>query len=106
MELIRGLHNLNRSHRGSVLSIGNYDGVHRGHQALLRRLRERSAELGLPSTVLVFEPTPREYFAPADAPPRVLTLRDKLTALAAQGVQRVLIVRCLLYTSPSPRDRG
>lgn len=93
MELIRGLHSLSRSHRGSVLSIGNYDGVHRGHQALLKRLREHSAELGLPSTVLVFEPTPREYFAPADAPPRVLTLRDKLTALAEHGVQRVLIVR-------------
>lgn len=93
MELIRGLHNLRPEHRGCVLSIGNYDGVHRGHQALLARLRESATRLGLPATVLVFEPTPREYFAPAEAPPRVLTLRDKLAALAEQGVERVVIAR-------------
>lgn len=93
MELIRGLHNLKPRHRGCVLSIGNYDGVHRGHQALLDRLREQARQHGLPATVLVFEPTPREYFAPDDAPPRVLTLRDKLEALAGQGVARVLIAR-------------
>lgn len=93
MELIRGLHNLTPGHRGCVLSIGNYDGVHRGHQALLARLRELARQHGLPATVMVFEPTPREYFAPADAPPRVLTLRDKLAALEAQGVQRVVIAR-------------
>lgn len=93
MELIRGLHNLKPRHRGCVLSIGNYDGVHRGHQALLERLRQQSARLGLPATVVVFEPTPREYFLPAEAPPRVLTLRDKLAALAAQGVDRALIIR-------------
>ena len=93
MELIRGLHNLTAGHRGCVLSIGNYDGVHRGHQALLARLRELARQHGLPATVMVFEPTPREYFAPADAPPRVLTLRDKLAALEGQGVQRVEHVR-------------
>lgn len=93
MELIRGLHNLRPEHRGCVLSIGNYDGVHRGHQALLAKLREHSRRLGLPATVLVFEPTPREYFTPAEAPPRVVTLRDKLAALEAEGVARVVVVR-------------
>lgn len=93
MEVIRGLHNLRESSRGCVLSIGNYDGVHLGHQALLGALRQQSAATGLPATVLTFEPTPREYFAPDTAPRRVLTLRDKIDALAGQGVQRVVIAR-------------
>lgn len=93
MELIRGLHNLRANPRGCVLSIGNYDGVHRGHQALLAELVRHSAETGVPATVLTFEPTPREYFTPEKAPRRVLTLRDKLAALAAYGVQRVVIAR-------------
>ncbi|MDP3857769.1 MAG: bifunctional riboflavin kinase/FAD synthetase [Stagnimonas sp.] len=93
MELIRGLHNLRPEHRGCVLSIGNYDGVHRGHQALLDCLRAQAGRLGLPATVLVFEPTPREYFSQAEVPPRVLTLRDKLAALAEHGVRRVVIAR-------------
>ncbi len=91
MQLIRGLHNLRDASRGCVLSIGNYDGVHRGHQALLQELRQQSAAAALPATVLTFEPTPREYFAPDQAPRRVLTLRDKLEALAAHGVQRVVV---------------
>ena len=91
MQLIRGLHNLRDASRGCVLSIGNYDGVHRGHQALLQELRRQSEATGLPATVLTFEPTPREYFVPEQAPRRVLTLRDKLDALAAHGVQRVVI---------------
>ena len=93
MELIRGLHNLASEHRGCVLSIGNYDGVHRGHQALLARLVSHAQAFKLPATVMVFKPTPREYFAPADAPKRVLTLRDKLAALQACGVERVVIAR-------------
>lgn len=93
MELIRGLHNLDARHRGSVLSIGNYDGVHRGHQALLARLGEASAQHRLPATVMIFEPTPREWFARGEVPRRVLSLRDKLDALAAHGVARVLIAR-------------
>ncbi|MES2683511.1 MAG: bifunctional riboflavin kinase/FAD synthetase [Pseudomonadota bacterium] len=91
MELIRGLHNLREVSRGCVLSIGNYDGVHRGHQALLSELRKQGAATGLPTAVLTFEPTPREYFAPDQAPRRVLTLRDKVNTLAAFGVQRVVI---------------
>ena len=93
MELIRGLHPLRDASRGTVLSIGNYDGVHRGHQSLLAAVRQHANATGLVPTVLTFEPTPREYFAPAQAPRRVLTLRDKLDALAAQGVQRVAIAR-------------
>ena len=53
MQLVRGLHNLRPRHRGCVATIGNFDGVHRGHQAILARLRERAAELGLPSCVVI-----------------------------------------------------
>ncbi|KPZ11614.1 Bifunctional riboflavin kinase/FMN adenylyltransferase, partial [Pseudomonas syringae pv. viburni] len=70
MQLVRGLHNLRPEHRGCVATIGNFDGVHRGHQAILARLRERAVELGVPSCVVIFEPQPREFFAPQTAPAR------------------------------------
>ena len=72
MELIRGLPDLQRREGGCAVTIGTYDGVHLGHQALLRRLKERAAQLALPTVVLTFEPTPREYLAP-NAPPARLT---------------------------------
>ncbi len=94
MQLVRGLHNLRPHHRGCVATIGNFDGVHRGHQAILARLRERAAELGVPSCVVIFEPQPREFFAPDTAPVRLTRLRDKLELLAVAGVDRVL---CLAF---------
>jgi riboflavin kinase/FMN adenylyltransferase len=90
MQLVRGLHNLRPQHRGCVATIGNFDGVHRGHQAILGRLRERALELGVPSCVVIFEPQPREFFAPETAPARLARLRDKLQLLADAGVDRVL----------------
>lgn len=93
MELIRGLHNLRERHRGCVLSIGNFDGFHRGHQALIARLKPHAARLGVPVAVQIFEPTPREFFARDKAPGRVTTFRDKLARLEAAGVQRVLCAR-------------
>ncbi len=94
MQLVRGLHNLKPALCGCVATIGNFDGVHRGHQAILQRLRERAAELQLPSCVVIFEPQPREFFAPDNAPVRLSRLRDKLELLAAAGVDRVL---CLAF---------
>ncbi|MBS7663948.1 bifunctional riboflavin kinase/FAD synthetase [Pseudomonas lalucatii] len=99
MQLVRGLHNLRPQHRDCVATIGNFDGVHRGHQAILARLRERAAELGVPSCVVIFEPQPREFFAPLTAPARLTRLRDKLALLAEEGVDRVL---CLAF---NPRLR-
>jgi riboflavin kinase / FMN adenylyltransferase len=97
MELIRGLHNLRERHRGCVLSIGNFDGFHRGHQALIARLRQHAARARVPVAVQIFEPTPREYFARGKAgaapPGRVATFRDKLAALSGAGVERLLCVR-------------
>jgi len=93
MELIRGQHNLAPRHRGSVVSIGNFDGLHRGHQALVRRLRELSSGHRLPATVVIFEPTPREHFAPGRVWPRVVSFRGKLRGLQRLGVERVLCLR-------------
>lgn len=93
VELIRGRHNLRPGHRGSAVTIGNFDGLHRGHQAVLGQLVERARELELPSVVMSFEPTPREYFAGHSAPPRLLRFREKFEGLAAAGVDRLFCVR-------------
>ncbi|MDO3384890.1 bifunctional riboflavin kinase/FAD synthetase [Gilvimarinus sp. SDUM040013] len=90
MQLIRGLHNLRPDHRGSVATIGTFDGVHLGHQAILRQLDDAARDMGLPSVVILFEPQPHEYFARDKAPARLMRLREKLQALAAAGVERVL----------------
>ncbi len=90
MELIRGLHNLRPEHLGCVATIGNFDGVHLGHQAILRQVKAKAEELNLPSVVVVFEPQPREFFAGNQAPARLTRFRDKTDRLAAQGVDRIL----------------
>jgi riboflavin kinase/FMN adenylyltransferase len=76
-----------------ALTIGNFDGVHRGHRALLERVTARARELSVPSCVLTFEPHPREFFAESRAPARLTRLRDKLDLLAAAGVERTHIAR-------------
>jgi riboflavin kinase/FMN adenylyltransferase len=69
-----------------ALTIGNFDGVHRGHQAMLARLREAGRRLGLPTAVMSFEPHPREFFRPDDAPARLTSLREKTDLLACEGI--------------------
>ncbi len=93
MNLIRGLNNLDGGGRGCVLTIGNFDGVHLGHQALVRRTVELARSLGAPAVVLSFEPTPREYFSKERAPGRISTLRGKLLDLDALGVDRLIVQR-------------
>ena len=93
MELVRGLANLRDPHHGSVVTIGNYDGVHRGHQHMLATVTARARELGMPATVVTFEPTPREYFEGDSAPARLMRLREKLEALPLYGVDRVVVLR-------------
>ena len=90
MELIRGLHNIRPRHHGCVATIGAFDGVHRGHQAVLNQVKAKAAELALPSLVITLEPLPREYFAPKAAPARLMSFREKVVALEAQGIDRVL----------------
>ncbi|UOV17758.1 bifunctional riboflavin kinase/FAD synthetase [Pantoea agglomerans] len=93
MKFIRGIHNLNEQHRGCVLTIGNFDGVHRGHQALMSRLCEEGRKRNLPVVVMVFEPQPLELFAGDKAPARLTRLREKLRYMAEAGVDKVLCVR-------------
>ena len=76
-----------------ALTIGNFDGVHRGHQAMLSRLCEAAEDLRLPSAVMTFDPHPREFFAPDAAPPRLSTTRTKLEMFCAFGVSRVYVAR-------------
>lgn len=93
MELIRGLHNLRARHRGSAVTIGNFDGMHLGHQAMLKQLRARARALGAKATVMIFEPAPREFFQGDAAPARLSNLREKYVALAAAGAEQALVVR-------------
>ena len=83
---------------GCALTIGNFDGVHRGHQAMLALLTSEARHRGLPSCVLTFEPHPRDHFArkagrPELAPPRIATLRDKLAELQRCGIDHVVVAR-------------
>jgi riboflavin kinase/FMN adenylyltransferase len=93
MELVRGLHNVRAQHRGCVLTIGAFDGVHRGHQEMFRVLRERAAQHGLPAVVLSFEPTPREFFAIGTPPARLTRFREKVDALRSYGIDRFICLR-------------
>jgi riboflavin kinase/FMN adenylyltransferase len=79
--------------RPVALTIGNFDGVHRGHQAMLARLHEAAEDLELPPAVMTFDPHPREFFAPDAAPPRLSTVRAKLDAFRAYGVEIAWVAR-------------
>ncbi|MBD1572819.1 bifunctional riboflavin kinase/FAD synthetase [Vibrio sp. S17_S38] len=92
MELIRGIHNIKPHHQGCVLSIGNFDGVHLGHQQLLRRLCDQANTLNLPTVVMTFEPQPMEFFAKQSAPARLTRLRDKFVQLAKYKIDRLLCI--------------
>lgn len=76
-----------------ALTIGNFDGVHLGHQAMLAKLRAAAAARGLPACVMTFEPHPREFFAPDQAPVRLTSMREKLQLLALHGVERTYLCR-------------
>ena len=107
MKLVRGLHNLTglggnagrgrrtngRNAAGCVLTVGNYDGVHLGHQHMIRVLQQRAQELDCESAVLVFEPSSKEFIDPVGAPPRLTRWREKYVALAALGVDRLVTLR-------------
>ena len=93
MHLYRGLHNCTVDGRGAAVAIGNFDGVHLGHQALVHAARERAQADGAALAVLTFEPHPREYLDPAAAPPRLMRVGEKCAALAALGVERLIVLR-------------
>ncbi|MES2349038.1 MAG: bifunctional riboflavin kinase/FAD synthetase [Pseudomonadota bacterium] len=95
MKVFRGLPNA-AARAPCALTIGNFDGVHLGHQALLGRVRAAATGLGLEAAVMTFEPHPREFFAHkagdlSKAPPRIANLRDKLQSLSDNGIDRVIV---------------
>lgn len=93
MELVRGEYNLRPRHRGCVATIGNFDGVHLGHQTVLGQLSEKAAEMNVASMVISFEPYPMEFFAAEKAPARLTRLREKVRALTRYAVDRMLCLR-------------
>ena len=90
MKLIRGLYNLERPLPASAVTIGNFDGVHRGHQLVISQLKRVAAQAGLPSVVIIFEPQPIEFFAPDRAPKRLARFREKIAYLKAQQIDYLL----------------
>jgi len=91
MHLIRGLHRW-QDNGACVATIGNFDGLHLGHQAMLKQLVELAAQYKLPACVISFEPLPREFFS-ADSPPaRLHGFRDRIQCIAEQGVDRLLLL--------------
>jgi riboflavin kinase/FMN adenylyltransferase len=109
MKVFRGLPNA-ASRAPCALTIGNFDGVHRGHQALLARVRAAADKLGLEAAIMTFEPHPREFFAqlagdPSKAPTRIASLRDKLQSLANAQVDRVIVEHFNAhFAALSPQD--
>lgn len=93
MRLLRLGQPLDGARSGCVLTIGNYDGVHLGHRAVIEQVTASAARRSLPAAVMVFEPTPREFFAPEQAPARLSTLREKTCALATTGVDAAICAR-------------
>lgn len=92
-KFIRGLHNLEPGRGGCVATIGSFDGVHLGHQAILQQLIDKSAEYNLPSVVIIFEPQPQEFFSGEQAPARLMRLREKVEALIDAGINQVFCLQ-------------
>lgn len=91
MELISGIQSLAPEHRSCVATIGNFDGVHRGHQAVIKTLMQASRELRVPATVITFNPLAKEYFAPEEAL-RLTTVQQRAQKMGDLGVDRMLLI--------------
>ncbi len=92
MNLIRSLYNIQPEHRGCVLTIGNFDGVHLGHQQLIKYASEKARKMNVPLIVMTFEPHPAEFFAKTPTVPRLSNLREKCQALWQSGADFILLM--------------
>lgn len=90
MEVIRGYANIRPRHRGCAVTIGNFDGVHHGHRLLISHLIAKGRELGVPTMLITFEPTPREYFRGTQVPARLTRFREKASLLQETGIDYLL----------------
>lgn len=102
MKLIRGLHNIGSEHRHCVLTIGNFDGVHLGHRAVLSRVKESAKNYGVPAAVMIFEPQPLELFRPAQAPARLTRWREKFELMTPLGLEYLICTRFNTAFSQQP----
>ena len=93
MQLVRGLINLKHQQQGCVATIGNFDGVHLGHRAIVDKVLQKSRELGLPSCVLLFEPHPKEFFMGENGPPRLTCFKEKYRKLLNLGVDKLVVLQ-------------
>ncbi|BCK88046.1 riboflavin biosynthesis protein RibF [Sideroxyarcus emersonii] len=91
MQILRGLHSTDT--QAVAVTIGNFDGVHLGHQAMLNELRAAAQQRGLQTAVVIFEPHPREFFTPQQAPARLTSLREKLELFRTMSIDRVHVCR-------------
>ena len=93
IKIIRGLNNIREKHAGAVVTIGNFDGVHIGHQMILRRVNQEAKRLKTQSMLICFEPQPKEFFDVYKAPARLTRFREKVELLAEQGISQVLCLK-------------
>lgn len=93
MTFIRGLHNLHSPEQRAVVTIGSFDGVHLGHQAILQAVKVKAESLSLPSVVMIFEPQPQEFFSAEKAPARLMRLREKVETLQILGIDKVVCLQ-------------
>ena len=93
MQLIRGLHHIRLQHQGAVMTIGNFDGIHRGHQTLLHRVKKTADALGAPAGVMIFEPQPLEFFNQEYSVPRLTRFREKWHYLSQYNLDQVMLVQ-------------
>lgn len=93
MEIIRGLNNWTTQHRGCVATIGNFDGVHIGHQSMFAQVAELATQHSLPSVVMTFNPLPHEFFKPETRSMRLQTFRDRVLSIQDCGIDRLLVIR-------------
>lgn len=93
MKLVRGLHNIKKKHKGCILTIGNFDSVHIGHQELLKYLKNESKRFNLKSMIMIFEPQPLEFFLSYKAPARLSRFRDKIKYFSEYNIDYVLCIK-------------
>ena len=104
MKLVRHLTSLPAQHTGSVIAIGNFDGIHLGHQSIIRQMLDTSRETGFPCVLFTFEPYPREFFSPEKAPARIMRLREKIICLREFAIDYLVCQRFDLALSKLPAE--